>query len=116
MRYMIEIAGQRIEVEDDKLTQGQYEDHHSGLSYNIWRIVGWEDFRDHLRSRFKDDADARSTFVEMFYTLAQSTGLARYAFEQAVESLFPAFGDSIDEIRKDVRRLVRQERNEDRYR
>ena len=112
MKYRIEIAGQRIEVEADNLTQGQYEDHHSGLSYNIWRIVGWEDFRDHLISRFRDDPDASAAFVEMFYTLAQSTGLARYAFEQAVEQLCPAFGDSIDEIRKDVRRLVRQERNE----
>ena len=111
MKYGIEIGNHRFEVDSDVLAQGQYRDDNSGLSYCIWRIVGWKDFEQHLLRRFSNDPDAAAALVEMFFSLAQASGLAKYVFEEAVEKLCPAFGDSIDEIRKDARRIERARRD-----
>lgn len=115
-KYLIYVEGNPpIEVEETanhRLFPGEYMDDRSGLRYIVVRHMDWGDFERYMHSRF-EHSDTAGIFVDMFYDLAQASGIAKYVFDETLSKLMPALEpECIEGLRKDARAIERRLRKD----
>lgn len=115
-KYLIYVEGNPpIEVEETanhRLSPGKYTDDQSGLQYTIVIHMDWGDFERYMHKRFVH-SDTAVILVDMFYELAQASGIAKYVFDETLSKLMPALEpECIEGLRKDARAIARRIRQD----